>query len=76
MFKGVFEAVNEAIKREFGEDAKLEDGETLVFQLNDCVLIMSLEDGHLRTEFVGGEVIKVDVSTGIYGEEQMTYDRT
>ena len=62
----VFEEVYKAIEREFGEGEKLEDGDTLVFQLNDCVLIMGLEDGHLRMEFIGGEVIKVDVSTGLY----------
>lgn len=64
--KKVFDKVQEAIEREFGEGEKLEDGDTLVFQLNDCVLIMGLKDGHLRMEFIGGEVIKVDVSTGLY----------
>ena len=62
----VFKKVQEAIEREFGEGEKIEEGDTLVFQLNDCVLIMGLEDGHLRTEFIGGKVISVDVETGMY----------
>lgn len=62
----LFEKVNEAIEREFGEGEKIEDGDTLVFQLNDCVLIMSKEDDKLKTEFVGGRVIPVDASTGFY----------
>ena len=64
-FDNVFKKVQEAIEREFGEGEKLEDGDTLVFQLNDCVLIMGLEDGHLRTEFIGGKVINVDAETGM-----------
>lgn len=65
-FADVFEKVQEAIEREFGEGEKLEEGDTLVFQLNDCVLIMGLEDGNLRTEFIGGKVINVDAETGMY----------
>ena len=65
-FENVFDKVNEAIEREFGEGEKIEDGDTLVFQLNDCILIMALEDGKLRTEFIGGKVIPVDATTGFY----------
>ena len=66
--KKVFDKVQEAIEREFGEGEKLEEGDTLVFQLNDCVLVMGLEDGHVRTEFIGGKVIPVDAELGVYGE--------
>ena len=69
-FGEIFKKVQEAIEREFGEGEKLEDGDTLVFQLNDCVLIMGLEDGHVRTEFIGGQVIKVDTETGMYQQEE------
>ena len=31
----IHKLVEEAVKREFGNDAKLEEGDTLVFQLND-----------------------------------------
>lgn len=65
-FDNVFKKVQEAIEREFGEGEKIEEGDTLVFQLNDCILVMALEDGHLRTEFIGGQVIKVDAETGMY----------
>ena len=32
-----------AFKEKFGEDAKLEEGDEVVFQLNNCVLIISIE---------------------------------
>ena len=66
--KEVMDKVIEAFKKEFGEDAKLEDGDKLVFELNDCTLILSLEDGRLKTEFLGDKPIKVDCSTGFYSE--------
>lgn len=31
-----------AFKEKFGEDAKLEEGDEVVFQLNNCVLIISI----------------------------------
>jgi hypothetical protein len=65
-FENIFDKVNKAIEREFGEGEKIEEGDTLVFQLNDCILVMSLEDGKLRTEFIGNKVIPVDVTTGFY----------
>lgn len=57
-------------KKEHGEDAKLEDGETFVTIFNNCILITSLEDGNLKTEFVGGQPYKVDMSLSIYGGEK------
>lgn len=57
-------------KEEFGEDAKLEDGEEFVFQLNNCVLIIGVEDGVLRHRFIGDLPIKVDYTLKIYGSEE------
>ena len=31
-----------AFKEKFGEDAKLEEGDEVVFQFNNCVLIMGI----------------------------------
>jgi hypothetical protein len=69
MINEVFNKIDEAIGKELGEGWKLEDGETLVFQLNDCVLVLGYEDGQTRMEFVGGKPISVDVTTGFYEEE-------
>lgn len=64
----VMKKVMEAFKKEFGEDANLEDGDTVVFELNDCTLILSRDGGKVRTEFLGDKPIKVDCTTGFYSE--------
>ena len=58
-----------AFKEEFGEDAKLEEGDEVVFQLNNCVLIISLENNTLKQKFIGGLPIKVDHTLKIYESE-------
>ena len=67
--KSLWNKINEAIDREFGEGAKLEEGETWVFQLNDCIMVMTNEDDTMKMEFVGGKPILVDATTGFYEEE-------
>lgn len=57
-------------RKEFGEDAKLEDGDTFVTIFNNCCLIISLEDKEIRTEFVGGKPYKVDMTLSIYEEDE------
>ena len=44
-----------AFKEKFGEDAKLEEGDEVVFQLNNCVLIISIEDNTMKQKFIGGQ---------------------
>lgn len=56
----------EKLKEEYGEDARLEDGDELVTVFNNCVLIISLEDGNLSTKFIGGKPYEVDMSLSIY----------
>lgn len=53
-------------KEEYGEDAKLEDGDEFVTVFNNCVLVISLEDGNLSTKFIGGKPYKVDMTLSIY----------
>lgn len=64
----MMEKVIQAFKDEFGEDVKLEEGDKLVFELNDCTLILSLENGTLKEEILGDKVIKVDYTTGFFKE--------
>lgn len=57
-------------KEEYGEDAKLEDGDEFVTVFNNCVLIISLEEGHLQTKFIGGKPFYVDMALSIYESEE------
>lgn len=69
MLKQLDEAVGRAFdefRKEFGEDAKLENGDEFVTVLNNAVLIISLEDGKLETKFIGGAPFKVDMTLKIY----------
>ena len=56
----------DAFKREFGEDEKINDGDTVVFELNDCTVILSLEDASLKTEVIGDKTIRVNYTTGYF----------
>lgn len=58
-----------AFKEKYGQDAKLEDGDSFVCVFNNCVLIISLEDGKLKEEFVGGRPLEVDYALKIYERE-------
>ncbi len=58
-----------AFKRDYGEDEKINEGDTLVFELNDCTVILSLEDKTLKTEIIENKPIKVDYTTGYFEEE-------
>lgn len=66
----LMEKVLDAFKREYGKDAKLEEGDELVFELNDCTAILSLENSKLVTKILGDKPIKVDYTTGFYGDEE------
>lgn len=68
----IMQAINLALyefKKEFGEDAKLEDGDEFVTVFNNCTLIISLENGNFKTKFIGGVPYKVDMTLSIYEEE-------
>lgn len=56
----------DSFKREFGEDEKINDGDTVVFELNDCTVILSLEDASLKTEVIGDKPIRVNYTTGYF----------
>ena len=55
---------------EFGEDAKLEDGDEFVTVFNNCVLVISLESGKLSTHFIGGKPYVIDRTLNIYESEE------
>lgn len=67
------QAINLAMqkfKEECGEDEKLEDGDEFVTVFNNCVLIISLEDGRLGTKFIGGKPFYADMTLSIYESEE------
>ncbi len=72
----LMDKVIDAFKREFGDDARFEEGDTLVFELNDCTLILSYEDNTLKQEIIGNKPIKVDYSTGFYESKDDDNDVT
>lgn len=54
---------------EFGEGA-LEDGDEFVTVFNNCVLVISLEDGKIETRFIGGKPYEVDMTLSFYESEE------
>lgn len=56
----------EKFNEKYGEDAKLEDGDEFVTVFNNCVLVISIEDGNLSTKFIGGKPCEVDMTLSIY----------
>ena len=68
----LFKAIDAAYKeyeKEYGTDAKLEDGEKFFTIFNNAMLIISKEDGELKTEFLGDKPFQVDMTLEIFGEE-------
>lgn len=59
----------QALKERFGDDFKFEEGDEFVFSLKNCSLYIGLEDGCLKTKFIGDKVIDLDVSCPLYEEE-------
>jgi len=47
-------------RKEYGEDAKIEEGETIVGVFNDCTIKISLENGNFEVEVVAGAPYKID----------------
>ena len=57
-------------RKEFGEDAKIEDGDEFVTVFNNCCLIISLLTKKLTTKFIGGKPYRVDTALSIYEEAE------
>lgn len=59
-----------AFKERYGYDAKIEEGDQIVCVMNNCALIISLNDGNLKQEFIGGKPLQVDYTLKIYESEE------
>ncbi len=63
------ESAFEAFKERYGQDARLEEGDKIVCVMNNCTLIISLENGKLKEEFIGGKPLQVNHTLKIYESE-------
>lgn len=66
MNKDLINILLDAYEKEYGEDVKLGEGDVQIFELNDCMVILSLEDRTLKTQIIGDKAIKVDHETGFF----------
>jgi hypothetical protein len=65
------EIMNKAVqklKELYGDDFKFEEGDEFVFSLKNCSLYIALEEGCLKTKFIGDKVIDLDISCPVYEE--------
>lgn len=56
-------------KKEFGQDAKLENGDGFVTIFNNAILVISVEENSLKTKFIDGKPYRVDMTLAIYESE-------
>lgn len=56
-------------KKEFGQDAKLENGDGFVTIFNNAILVILVEENSLKTKFIGGKPYRVDMALEIYESE-------
>lgn len=69
MLKQLDEAIEAAfseLKKELGEDVKLEEGSEFVTVFNNAVLVIGIENHTLHTKFIGGKPYQVDMTLAIY----------
>ena len=62
----VLELAIEAFKKEYGENAKIEDGDEYFFQFKNGMMILSVENRELKTAFNSELPIKIDHTLKIY----------
>ena len=65
----LIEKIFEKFREEYGSGAKLEDGETQVFVLKDCTVILSLNDGELGVNVTADKPIECDFASGLFVTE-------
>lgn len=64
------ELFNKQYKERYGEEKKLDLGETEVAILKNCIMIVMLEeDGTLGIKFTGAEPFVIDESLDMYQED-------
>ena len=68
--KDLMEKIFEVFRNKYGQDAKMEDGETQVFVLKDCTVILSLNDGGMNVNITADKPIECDFASGMFVESE------
>lgn len=61
--------LQEAMKKEFGENAKLEDGDSITGVFNDAVMTLSNENNEIKLDIKAGEPYKFDCNLNLLEEK-------
>lgn len=61
--------MQDAMKKEFGKNAKLEDGDSITGVFNDAVITMELENGELKLDIKAGAPYKFDFNLNLVKEK-------
>ena len=69
-YNEIMYAATQKLKEIYGDDFKFEEGDEFVFSLKNCSLYVALEEGCLKTKFIGDKVIDLDVSCPLYDEQR------
>lgn len=62
------EKIFKAYENKYGKGEKIQDGETQVFLLQDCTVVLTLDDGKLSVNVTADPPIKCDFASGIFKE--------
>lgn len=65
----ILKKATEKLKEIYGDDFVFEEGDEFVFSLKNCSLYIALEEGCLKTKFIGDKVIDLDISCPLYDED-------
>ena len=60
------EKIFEAYENVYGKGEKMQDGETQVFLLQDCTVILTLNDEEFSVKVTADKPIKCDFSFGMF----------
>ena len=60
----------ESYENEYGKGEKMQDGETQVFLLQDCTVILTLNDGEFSVKVTADNPIKCDFASGLFVERE------
>ena len=58
----VFQLIQQQLKKEYGQEFKLEEGDEIVCVLNDAAVIVGVENNELQLKVLLGKPLKVDYS--------------
>lgn len=65
----ILKKATEKLKEIYGDDFVFEEGDEFVFSLKNCSLYIAVEEGCLKTKFIGEKVIELDVGCSLYDED-------